>query len=95
MYRFTGNNKSVVGGKYIINELDQVYRAYVKEVVPLSLLLRKCWLPLVLKGREDPSSLCGIASLGASRGVALFLLASYPRVRVRALQREFFSYSVW
>lgn len=95
VYRFTGNNKSVLGKQKIVEELDEVYRCYVKESIPLPLLLRKCWLPLVLAYQEHPSSLRGLVSLGVSRGVALALLATYPRFRVRALQREFYSYSIW
>lgn len=95
VYRFTGYNKSVIGRQQIIDELDKIYRSYVKEAIPLPLLLRKCWLPLVLANRDNPSTLRGLASLGVSRGIAMVLLASYPRARVRALQREFYGYSVW
>ena len=94
IYRFTGENKSVVGGQKIIDELDRIYREYVKEVVPLPFLLRKVWLPLVLTNACHSSLLIRFASLRASRAVALVLLALYPSVRVRALQREFHGYSI-
>ncbi len=95
IYRFTGANKSMVGKHKIIAELDTIYREYVKEPVALPMLLRKVWLPLVLTNIRHSSSLIRSISLGASRGVAMVLLVLYPRERVRALQREFYEYSVW
>lgn len=95
VFRFTGENKSVTGKNKIIDELDSIYRDYVKEVLPLPLLLRACWLPLVLIHVRHRSQFVRIVALGASRGLALILLMLYPRVRVRALQREFYEYSVW
>jgi hypothetical protein len=95
VYRFTGQNKSVVGKQKIINELDVIYRYYVKEAVALPLLLRKWWLPLVLTNMRHSSSAVRMLSLGGSRMIAMALLVFYPRVRVRALQREFYEYSVW
>ncbi len=94
IYRFTGENKSLVGGKKIIDELERIYREYVREVVPLPFLLRKLWLPLVLANIRHPSSLIRFISLRASRLVALVLLTFYPSVRVRALQKEFHGYSL-
>lgn len=94
IYRFTGENKSVVGGQKIIDELDRIYREYVREVIPLPLLLRKLWLPLVLTNVRHSSSLVRFISLRASKAVALGLLAFYPKVRVRALQKEFHGYSL-
>ena len=95
VYRFTGANKSMVGRQKIIDELDSIYREYVRERVPLPMLLRKWWLPLVLANMRHPSALIRLISLGASRAIAMILLLLYPRVRVRALQREFYEYSVW
>lgn len=95
VYRFTGANKSMVGKQKIIAELDTIYREYVSEPVALPGLLRKIWLPLVLANVRHPSALVRLVSLTASRGVAMLLLALYPRERVRALQREFYEYSVW
>jgi glycosyltransferase involved in cell wall biosynthesis len=95
VYRFTGENKSVVGRQKIINELDIIYRYYVKETVALPLLLRKWWLPLVLTNIRHSSSAIRMLSRGGSRLIAMGLLIFYPKVRVRALQREFYEYSVW
>jgi glycosyltransferase involved in cell wall biosynthesis len=95
VYRFTGANKSMVGKEKIINELDTIYQEYVHEPVALPMLLRKIWLPLVLANVRHPSSLIRLLSLGASRAVAMVLLTLYPHARVRALQREFYEYSVW
>lgn len=94
-YRFTGANKSMVGRHKIIAELDTIYREYVREPVALPMLLRKVWLPLVLTNVRHSSSFIRSVSLAASRGVAMVLLALYPQERVRALQREFYEYSVW
>lgn len=95
VYRFTGDNKSVVGRKKIIDEVDAVYRQYVHESVPLPALLRKIWLPLVLAGERLGNPLARFGARTFSRGVALLLLTFYPRARVRALQDEFYGYSVW
>ncbi|RYD18387.1 MAG: glycosyltransferase [Verrucomicrobiaceae bacterium] len=95
VYRFTGANKSMVGKHKIIDELDTIYRSYVPERAPLPFFLKKIWLPLVLANIRHKSGLVRFLSLGASRAVAMVLLALYPRERVRALQREFYEYSVW
>ena len=94
IYRITGKNKSVVGGMRIIDELERIYREYEREVIPLPLLLRKLWLPLVLANARHPSSLVRLASLACSKAVVLALFTFYPKVRVRALQREFHGYSL-
>ena len=94
-YRFTGDNKSVTGGSKIVGEIARVYVGHRKEPVPLPHLLRKTWLPLVLaSGRRGPG-IGRLALRGASKAVALLLLSIYPREHVRALQREFYIYSVW
>jgi len=95
VYRFTGANKSVTGREKIIQELDTIYQSYVSEFVPLPNLLRKIWLPLVLCNERHPSPLVRFFSLGASKAFAGILLALYPKERVRALQKEFYVYSVW
>ncbi len=94
VYRFTGENKSLLGGGKILNELEGIYREYIRETVPLTLLIRKGWLPLVLAHARQHSTFPGLVCLWASRGVALVLLTVYPRARVRALQREFHGYSI-
>lgn len=95
IYRFTGANKSMVGKHKIIAELETIYRDYVNEPVALPMLLRKIWLPLVLANERHSSSLVRHVSHTTSRGFAMILLVLYPRERVRALQREFYEYSVW
>jgi hypothetical protein len=66
VYRFTGDNKSVVGKRKIILASEPPAGALVR--IPLRI---------------------------ASRAVAAAVMILYPRERVRALQREFYSYSVW
>jgi glycosyltransferase involved in cell wall biosynthesis len=94
-YRFTGGNKSVVGRNRIIGEIERIYMEHVKEAVPLAPLVRKLWLPLVLAGRNRPRGASRMLLRGLSKGVASALLVAYPREHVRALQREFYQYSVW
>lgn len=95
VYRFTGENKSVVGKQKILNELEKIYEEYVNEAISLPALLRKFWLPLVLANKNSRSSSLRAVFLAASRCVAAVLLVLYPQVRVRALQREYYQYSVW
>lgn len=95
VYRFTGANKSVVGGAKIVAEVDRIYRAYVPETCALPGLLRRFWLPLVLTGKHAANPLVRSLSTLASRLVAAPLLALYPKSRVRSLQHEFYVYSVW
>ena len=92
VFRFTGENKSVVGRQQIINELEIIYRSYVKEKVPLPWLLRKCWLPLVVMNMGHSSAAVRFFSLGASRAITMFLLAIYPPFRVKALQSELYHF---
>ena len=95
VYRFTGENKSVVGKHKIISEIARIYSTYVKEAVPLPKLLMNAWLPLVLASEPPAGALVRIPLRIASRMVAAAAMILYPRERVRALQREFYSYSVW
>jgi glycosyltransferase involved in cell wall biosynthesis len=95
VYRFTGENKSVVGRQKIIAEIDRIYRSYVKEAIPLPGVLRRFWLPLVLKSKNGGNALIRGASNLLAKGIAGILLALYPRERVRTLQHEFYVYSVW
>ncbi len=94
-YRFTGENKSVVGGQKIIDEIGRIYRGHVKEVVSLPWVLRRVWLPLVLASKQDGAGGVGKGQRWLSQAVAAVLLAVYPRHHVRALQKEFYEYSVW
>lgn len=92
-YRFTGANKSVVGGTRIIDEISRIFAGHVPGAGRLPEILRKYWLPAVLRsGGGGPSAL---VMRGASKAVAAALLAIYPKHHVRALQREFHIYSVW
>ncbi len=90
VFRFTGVNKSIVGGHKVVNELDVIYQSYFKETVPLPFLLRKCWLPLVRVNVPPRSGLIRLVFHIASRGITMILLALYPRARVRSLQRDFY-----
>lgn len=94
-YRFTGDNKSVTGKQKIIDEIGIIYRDWRPEPVALPGVLRKVWLPLVLASKQKGSGLIGKAQRLMSQAVAAVLLAVYPRHHVRALQREFYDYSVW
>lgn len=90
VYRFTGVNKSSVGGFKIIHEIDWIYRAYFKEVVPLPYLLRKLWLPAIRTHARYQSGLIRLFFHTTARGISMMLLALYPRASVRALQRDFY-----
>jgi glycosyltransferase involved in cell wall biosynthesis len=95
VYRFTGDNKSVVGKRKIIDEVDRIYKLYIKEAIPLPALLRAFWLPYVLKSKRHGNPLVRVLSNAVSKGVAGILLSLYPKDRVRTLQHEFYVYSVW
>ncbi|MEO8614652.1 MAG: glycosyltransferase family 2 protein [Luteolibacter sp.] len=90
VFRFTGANKSTVGGQRIISELDSVYGAYFDEAVSLPYLLRRFWLPLVVANLESRSSMVRLIVTGISRAVTMILSIWYPRVRVKTLQRDFY-----
>ena len=94
VYRYTGFNKSTVGKQEIIEELERIYRIYVPEIIPLPVILRRIWLPLVLKKSHHQSQgiKCTYWTLG--KVLALILLVVYPWQRVRTLQHEFYRYSV-
>ncbi|MEI6674028.1 MAG: glycosyltransferase family 2 protein [Verrucomicrobiota bacterium] len=94
-YRFTGANKSVTGKQKIIDEIARIYHSHVKHAVLLPSLLRRIWLPLVLAAMNQSSGWARMALRVLSRGVAMVLLLLYPLEHVRALQREFYQYSVW
>lgn len=93
-YRFTGENKSMVGGGRIIDEISRIFSSHVPEAGRLPGLLRKYWLPAVLKsGRSGGPA--AVLARGYAKAVAAALLAVYPKEHVRALQREFYIYTVW
>jgi glycosyltransferase involved in cell wall biosynthesis len=95
IYRYTGENKSMVGKRKIIEEVDRIYRMYFPEPVPLPAMLRAFWLPYVLKAMRHANPLVRLVALGFSKAVAAVLLAFYPKNRLRSLQHEFYLYSVW
>jgi glycosyltransferase involved in cell wall biosynthesis len=95
VFRFTGENKSVVGRQQIIDELEVIYRTYVKEKVPLPWLLRKSWLPLIVSHLSHPSSVVRFLALGASRALTLVLRTLYPSFRVKALQSELYHFGFY
>lgn len=94
VFRFTGCNKTVTGGEKVIDELDDIHRSYFSEILPLSLLLRNVWLPLVRistgQNRKGARFVSGILS----RAVTLALLVTYKRGKVRALQSDFYHYGL-
>lgn len=94
-YRFTGANKSVTGREKIIAEIARIFSDHEKSSAALPGLLMRFWLPPVLARERATSSLAKACLKGASRVVSLVLLAVYPRKHVRALQQEFYVYSVW
>lgn len=93
-YRFTGENKSVTGGGKIIDEISRIFSSHVRGAGALPDLLRKYWLPAVLRGEKSGAPARFVMN-GFSKSVAAVLLALYPKEHVRALQREFYVYSVW
>lgn len=95
VYRYTGANKSVVGREKILDELDTIYRAYVRERVPLTFWLRHIWLPLVRAHRDVRFPAGRALSRVISRGTSALLHAFYSRDRVRVLQEEYYMYGMW
>jgi len=94
-YRYTGNNKSLVGNAAIIDELVLLFNRQVQSCIFLAEILRDIWLPLVLRGmKPDSGPKRWVSSIGA-RTLAFVLLVIYPRRHVRNLQREIYAYSVW
>lgn len=93
--RFTGANKSVVGRHKIIAEIDQLYRQYTSERVPLTYWLRHVWLPLVrLQNRHSsPAVRAGSRLLSGSVSAALRLV--YPTDVVKPLRAEYYGYEMW
>ncbi len=94
-YRFTGANKSMTGKQRIIEEIARIYAGHAPRKAGLASLLKKVWLPLVLKGMNAGSAPARLLLRGMSKAVAMAALALYPREHVRSLQREFYEYSVW
>lgn len=95
VYRFTGENKSVVGRRRIIMEISRVYSTYIKEFVPLPMFLISAWLPLVLASKPPSHPLLRAPARLLSKAFAALAMVLYPVERVRGLQREFYLYSVW
>jgi glycosyltransferase involved in cell wall biosynthesis len=92
--RFTGDNKSLVGQSKIIQEIHEIYRSYESERVPLTALLLWFWLPFVTVGLKRPPGVARNLLRTASRSVTFGLKRIYPAARVRALQKEFYRYSM-
>lgn len=89
VFRFTGGNKSIIGGRKVIDELEEVYRTYINEPVPLPLLVRKLWLPWVMMQEHAHAWAPRALARLMSRATSACLLALYPQARLRSLQREF------
>ena len=89
IFRFTGGNKSVIGGTRVIAELEAIYREYFNEILPLPVLLRKFWLPWVMMQEYCLAGPVRKLCLAMSRATSACLQAFYPRARLRSLQREF------
>lgn len=93
-FRFTGANKSTVGGKKVLDELDIIYRAYFEEIIPLPVILRKWWLPLVESSMHHKSSVVRATCRVVSRSVTASLKLAYPPARVRSLQQDFYHHGL-
>jgi len=93
-FRFTGANKSTVGGKKVLDELDTIYRSYFEEMVPLPVLLRKWWLPMVQTSICHRSALVRNLCRVVSRSVTATLKLAYPPARVRSLQQDFYHHGL-
>lgn len=93
-FRFTGANKSTVGGKKVLDELDTIYRSYFEEVVPLPVLLRKWWLPLVETSMFHRSGLVRAFCRVVSPSITVTLKLLYPPARVRSLQQDFYHHGL-
>lgn len=93
--RFTGANKSLTGRQRIIAEIDDVYRHYVHEPVPLTYWLRHVWLPLVRLQKSDRASPLRAGSRLVSSSVSLALRLLYPVDRLKLLRAEYYGYEMW
>lgn len=93
--RFTGVNKSVVGKQRIIAEIDDLYRQYVNERVPLTYWLGRVWLPLVKLQKRHPSPALRLGSRVLSSGVSALLRLLYPVERLKLLRAEYYGYEMW
>ena len=95
VYRYTGCNKSILGRRSIIDEIDVIYKIYYPEIVSLSGLLRNIWLPLVLKSLGQKNIMIKYFYLVLAKISTVMLLLCYNNNRVRDLQREYYMYSIW
>lgn len=95
VFRYTGENKSMLGKRRIIEELDQIYRNYNPEVIAMPWLLRSFWLPLVVISIRNKIPIVRVISLALSKLSVALLMLFYKKNRVRSLQQEFYVYSIW
>ena len=94
-YRYTGDNKSVVGKSAIVDELVLLFNRHMPRCVFLAEILRDIWLPMVLRGMKKDSGPKRLAASIGAKALAFSLLILYPRRHVRYLQREIYAYNVW
>lgn len=95
VFRFTADNKSVVGKRRIVDEISRIYGEYVREALPLSRFLVSAWLPLVMASKPPSHHLLRLPAGLIAKMLGGLALLCYPAHRVRALQREFYSYTAW
>jgi glycosyltransferase involved in cell wall biosynthesis len=93
--RFTGVNKSVVGRQKIIAEIDELYRCYEDESVPLTWWLRHIWLPLVKIQKRHRWAAVRLGSRLLSSTVSVGLRVLYPVDRLKLLRAEYYGYEMW
>jgi hypothetical protein len=81
----SGSNKCSTGGVKITEELMQVYRTYVKEVIPLTFWYRHLRLPLERFRLKHPGRLAYCIARPLQIAAVIFLGPFYGFKRVRAM----------
>ena len=94
VFRFTGANKTTVGGEKTIGELASIYRSYFPEWMALPEILLHSWLPLVTFALRGRLPMLRKPAHVASRLTSLLLRIFYPTKRLHALQHDFYHYRI-
>jgi hypothetical protein len=94
VYRVTGQNKSHTGGERIMAEIEEIYREYVRERVPLTMWERKAWLPFAQAYRRNPRSVTGMAARAVAKAISMALRGFYGWERVAAMEGQYVMYAI-
>lgn len=95
-YRYTGKNKSMIGGEAIINEIAEIFAEYYPIYRALPDTLKNNWLSNAVTATLTESGFAGrFRARVMSKVLTASLLTRFPHHHVRALQHELFSYRFW